>query len=184
MHIKTTSIPGCYEIECDVHIDGRGQFVKTVNHDEFSSYGLESDFVEQYYSRSHAGVIRGLHFQSPPHEHAKLVYCISGTVLDAVLDLRAGSPTYGKSVMIELSSRKGNMMYVPRGLAHGFCALEESVVVYNVTSAYASQYDAGLLWNSAGIHWPFESPILSDRDRSFPAFAALQTPFQYTELHS
>jgi dTDP-4-dehydrorhamnose 3,5-epimerase len=182
MNVKQITIPGCYEIQSEVHKDSRGLFVKTVHREEFAKHGLESDFPEQYYTFSNAGVVRGLHFQRPPHDHAKLVFCASGSVLDAVLDVRAGSPTYGKSCLVELSSEKRNMLYIPRGLAHGFCAIEDSVMVYNVTSLYAPQYDDGLRWDSAGIAWPVHDPIVSERDRSFPRLDAFQSPFRFVQV--
>jgi dTDP-4-dehydrorhamnose 3,5-epimerase len=182
MNVKPTAIPGCYEIQSELYKDVRGMFVKTVHRETFAEYGLESDFPEQYYTVSESGVVRGLHFQLPPHAHAKLVFCISGSVLDAVVDLRAGSPTYGKSFQTELSGARGNMLYIPRGLAHGFCAFEKSVMMYNVTSMYAPQDDAGLLWNSAGITWPVCNPVLSDRDRSFPVLDSFETPFCFDQV--
>jgi dTDP-4-dehydrorhamnose 3,5-epimerase len=182
MHVKPTAIPGCFEIQADLHTDDRGLFVKTMHRNEFVKYGMECDFVEQYYTVSRPGVIRGLHFQLPPHAHAKLVYCIAGSVIDAVIDLRAGSPTYHKCLTLDLNAEKGNMIYVPRGLAHGFCAREKSVMVYNVTSAYAPQHDAGLLWNSAGIDWPVKSPILSERDRGFPVLDIFHSPFRFDRV--
>ena len=121
MEIVPTEIPGCYEVQPKVFKDKRGAFVKTFHAGDFHSYGLCADWTEQYYSRSKRGVLRGLHFQLPPHDHAKLVYCVAGSVLDVAFDLRIGSPTYGKAVMLELSAKKGNMIYLPKGLAHGFC---------------------------------------------------------------
>jgi dTDP-4-dehydrorhamnose 3,5-epimerase len=182
--MTSTHIPGCFEIQADLHTDERGLFVKTVVREEFLKCGLECDFVEQYYSISWPGVIRGMHFQRPPHEHAKLVYCVLGCVIDAVVDLRIGSPTHGQTLTVELSAAKGNMIYVPRGLAHGFCAREESVLVYNVSSAYAPQADTGVLWNSAGIEWPVDQPILSPRDQSFPPLPSFSSPFVFEAVQS
>jgi dTDP-4-dehydrorhamnose 3,5-epimerase len=180
MRVKPTPIPGCFELQPEIVQDRRGCFVKTVHRGEFSAYGLESDFAEQYYTISRPGVIRGLHFQVPPHAHAKLVYCVSGRALDAVLDVRAGSPTFRQHYLLELSAERSNMIYLPRGLAHGFCTLEApATMIYCVGGVYAPQHDTGVLWNSAGISWPLADPILSERDCGLPRLDAFETPFRY-----
>lgn len=161
-----------------VHWDARGRFVKVFHRQAFAAAGLNTEYPEEFYSVSHRGVIRGLHFQSPPMDHVKLVYCVAGEVQDAVLDLRQGSPTYGCHALIELSAQVGNMVYIPKGLAHGFCTLSETAtLVYKVSSAYSPEHDCGVLWNSAGIPWSVTDPILSDRDRAHPPFRAFVSPF-------
>jgi dTDP-4-dehydrorhamnose 3,5-epimerase len=181
MNILPTAIPGCFQIIPDIRRDERGSFVKVFHQDIFRQHGLATDFAEEYYSTSQRGVIRGLHFQTPPHHHAKLVYCTQGAVLDAALDLRRGSPAYGQHITLELSAANGHMLYLPAGLAHGFCSLsEQSLMVYKVTTTYAPESDGGVLWNSAGIAWPVQQPLLSPRDRTFPALAEFDTPFVYT----
>jgi len=183
MEIRETKIPGCYEVQPRLFKDDRGVFVKTFQSKEFRSLGLCSDWREQYYSTSNQGFLRGLHFQLPPHDHAKLVYCIAGSVEDMVLDLRVGSPTYGKTVMLEMSARKGNMIYLPKGLAHGFCTPnEQATLVYNVSSVYESEADSGIRWDSVGVHWPIQNPLLSNRDQSLPTFDEFKSPFDYSEL--
>ncbi len=180
MIIKETAIPGCYELTPRILSDERGVFVKTFHEGIFKEHGLTTDWREEYYSVSRRGVLRGLHFQLPPHDHDKLVYCTAGVVLDAVADLRKGSPAYGGHVMLELSAEKGNMLYIPRGLAHGFYVKSEAAtMMYKVSSVYAPEHDAGILWNSAGIPWPDENPILSDRDRQLPAAHQLQCLFSF-----
>lgn len=175
-----TRIPGCYEIHARRLVDERGTFVKTYRCDWFVALGLRTDWAEQYYSLSAPGIVRGLHFQLPPHDHAKLVYCISGRVLDIAFDLRRGSPTYGQHIRIELSAERGNLLYLPSGLAHGFCTFDEpATLVYNVTSVYQPASDTGIRWDSGGIEWPHKSPLLSERDRSFMSFADFDTPFQF-----
>lgn len=177
---RSTIVPGCFELLPLVVSDARGTFVKTFNADAFAAVRLRTDWAEQYYSCSTKGALRGLHFQSPPHEHAKLVYCTAGEVLDAVLDLRRGSPAYGMHVCIRLSAARGNMLYLEAGLAHGFYTLSESAtLVYNVTSMYAPGHDSGIRWDSAGIPWPDATPLLSDRDRALRALADFQSPFHY-----
>ena len=120
MQISETNIHGCYEITPSVFKDERGSFVKTFHQDIFSSHKLETKFAEEYYSVSDRNVLRGLHFQLPPQEHTKIAYCVQGQVIDAVVDLRVGSSTYGKFETFDLSAQKANLIYIPPGLAHGF----------------------------------------------------------------
>lgn len=173
-----TKISGCVEILCHGREDERGSFVKIFHQGWFEQHGLRSDFVEQYYSVSHRGVLRGLHFQKPPAEHAKLISCLEGNVLDAVVDLREDSPTFGQHVLKELSSAACNMLYLAEGLAHGFYVLSETAtLVYSVTSVYSPEYDSGIHWKSAGIDWPAENPIVSKRDRSLPRLSEIPPIF-------
>ena len=166
-----TPIAGCFEIQPVVRYDERGHFVKTFYASEFSALNLEYDFIEEYYSSSHKGVIRGMHFQLPPHDHAKLVYCVSGSVLDVVLDLRSDSPTFGQYYSTEINSKNAKMLYVPKGLAHGFSSLEpESIMMYKVTSIYAPQHDTGIHWASFGFDWGIQNPVVSQRDQLLPIF--------------
>lgn len=176
--VLETPIKGYFEIIPKVMSDLRGDFVKTIHKDEFTKLGFETNFVEQYYSTSVCGVIRGMHFQIPPAEHAKLIYSVSGAVLDVVVDLRKKSPTYLKAHSIHLSSEAPKLLYVAKGLAHGFCCLtEKATMIYNVTSAYAPEFDKGVLWSSIPIEWPMKKPIISSRDNSFPMLSDYQSPF-------
>ena len=180
MEIITTRISGCYEIRPTVVRDERGTFVKTFHQDLFAGYGLATAFAEEYYSVSRFRVLRGLHFQVPPREHVKVVYCVKGRVLDAVVDLRRGSPTYGQYAAIEITGDAANMVYMTCGLAHGFYVLsEEAIVVYKVTSIHSPEHDTGIHWNSAGIPWPDRQPIVSLRDSGLVHFAEFQSPFRY-----
>lgn len=177
--INKTAIPGCFELIPRVHTDERGTFVKTFHEPEFKTLGLETEFKEEYFSVSKKGVLRGLHFQKPPHDHVKMVYCVEGRVFDAVLDLRRNSSTYGQYASFELSAEKANMLYLPKGVAHGFYALDERVIMmYKVSTVYSKDHDSGVLWHSAGIKWPSVSPIISPRDASFPAFSEKADYFQ------
>lgn len=167
--LRRTGIPGCVEIIAQVRRDTRGCFVKVFHATWFKAHGLRTDFVEQYYSVSRRGVLRGLHFQKPPAQHAKLVFCIQGKVLDAAVDLRPQSPSYGHHVLRQLSAERANMLYIPEGLAHGFYVLSESAtLVYAVTSTYDPACDTGIHWNSAGIIWPDKHPAVSQRDEKLP----------------
>lgn len=178
--LKETLIPGCNEIQPRIFEDARGRFVKVFNHDEFAKLNLETDFSEEYYSHSIRGVIRGMHFQAPPSEHVKVVYCVQGEVQDVVLDLRIGSPSYGQAVGITLSAQQGNLIYIPKGIAHGFCTTSETAtLVYMVSTVYDPQNDVGILWNSFGHKWPATQPVLSQRDSSFLPLKKFESPFVY-----
>ncbi len=179
--MRATALPGCLELRPPCMEDERGRFVKVFNRDSYIELGLDTEFREEYYSSSRQGVIRGLHFQVPPAEHTKLVYCVEGTVQDVVVDLRAGSPSFGKHAVVELSADAANMLYIPAGLAHGFCVLSErATMVYKVTSQYSAENDKGILWNSVGIDWAVGNPILSTRDRSHPRLEDFDTPFRFS----
>lgn len=180
IQLLPTLLPGCYELAVKKLEDERGAFVKTFNASWFQSLGLSVDWREQYYSISNKGVVRGLHFQLPPHDHAKLVYCIAGYVKDYVVDLRVGSPTFGKFAEFELTAEKGNMIYIPKGMAHGFCTLDSpATLIYNVTSTHHPDSDVGIHWDSIGIEWPISTPAISDRDRGFQGFNEFKSPFRY-----
>jgi len=179
MRVEGTLIPGCYQIFPQIRTDARGRFVKTLHEKVFADHGLVTEFVEEYYSVSHKGVLRGMHFQTPPHEHFKLVYCLDGKVLDAMVDLRVGSPTYRQAATIELSAELGNMLYIAPGVAHGFYALTDAIMQYKVTTIYAPDNDAGIRWDSAGIDWPDAAPLVSERDANFPRLDEFVSPFVY-----
>ena len=180
MRVEQTTIPGCYQLFPLINTDNRGSFVKTFHQEIFAQHGLVTEFSEEYYSVSHKGVLRGMHFQTPPHDHFKLVYCLTGAVLDAIVDLRVGSPTYNTFETFELSPSLGNMLYIAPGVAHGFYALtDEAIMQYKVTTVYAPAHEGGIRWDSAGIAWPNASPILSVRDCGFPALADFHSPFQF-----
>jgi dTDP-4-dehydrorhamnose 3,5-epimerase len=180
LKIISTKIPGCYELFPIKHKDSRGTFVKTFHSPIFKNYGLKTIFKEDYYSISLKNVIRGFHFQLPPNDHVKLVYCVSGKVKDIVVDLRLGSPTYGKHLSIDLSSRKGNMIYIPKGVAHGFCGLSKiSILVYKTTTVYSIKSDTGIKWDSAGVSWPNKIKIISKRDKSFIKLEDFKSPFKF-----
>lgn len=176
--ITPSRMAGCFEIQPRVFEDARGRFVKVFHDVAFAGLGLEVDFKEEYYSVSLRHVIRGLHFQTPPMDHVKVVYCVEGTVLDALVDLRKGSPTYGEFALFELSAGKANGLYIPKGVAHGFSVQSDrAVMVYKVGTVHSPTHDAGIRWDSVGIPWGVDAPIMSDRDRAFPALADFESPF-------
>ncbi|WP_017719593.1 dTDP-4-dehydrorhamnose 3,5-epimerase [Kamptonema formosum] len=180
MQIRETKIPGCYEITPDVFKDERGSFVKTFHQDIFKTHQLETKFAEEYYSVSHRNVLRGLHFQLPPEAHTKMVYCVQGQVIDAVVDLRVGSPTFGQFALFDLSAEKANTLYIPPGVAHGFYVTgETAIMMYKVSTVYSPEHDTGIHWDSVGIPWPCTEPIVSKRDSSFAALSEFKSPFIY-----
>lgn len=180
MKFISSKISGVFEIISEPFSDNRGTFTKTFIKEIFIKHGITETFAEEYYSVSKENVLRGLHFQLPPSEHSKIVFATSGRAFDVLLDLRVGSPTYGKHEHFDLSPQKGNMLYIPVGLAHGFYALEENTtLVYKVSSEYSKISDTGILWNSVNINWPNKSPVLSDRDKSFATLSNFKSPFKF-----
>jgi dTDP-4-dehydrorhamnose 3,5-epimerase len=180
--ITQTPLPGCFLIGLPEQKDIRGRFVKLFHEDTFRENGLETTFPEIYFSVSRQGVLRGLHFQTPPRDHVKLVCCLDGHILDAVVDLRRGSPMYGRCVTFELSAHEAAMLYIPSGMAHGYYVKSKTaMVLYQVSTAYAPDHDKGILWCSAGIPWPSAVPVLSARDESFPALDTFDSPFKFTD---
>lgn len=180
--ILPSLLPGCIELRPRIVSDIRGRFVKTFHKQAFEEIGLNTDWTEEYYSVSIKNVLRGLHFQLPPYDHEKLVYCTSGTVFDVVLDLREDSPTFRCYAAFNLDAEKSNIIYIPKGMAHGFLTLSETaVMMYKVSTVYTPEYDTGILWNSAGIPWPVVEPILSERDKKFPLLKNFCSPFVYLE---
>lgn len=183
MEVVNTEIPGCFELLPKVLRDSRGCFVKTFHSEVFNKYGLRTSWAEEYYSISSQGVLRGLHFQLPPYDHDKIVYCPAGQVLDVVLDLRVGSPSFCRHAQFELNGDKANIIFIPKGCAHGFYTLsDQALMVYKVSTVYAPAADAGVLWSSAGIAWPDDDPKISARDASFPALSHFNSPFNYDEV--
>lgn len=161
--------------------DNRGLFVKTFHDTTLKQGGIEFTLKESYFSVSKKDVIRGMHFQQPPHQHAKIVFCPVGAILDVIIDLRKGSPTYRQFVAQELSAENHKAFYIPEGFAHGFKALtEDAITYYLVSSEYSQAHDTGILYNSFGFDWGITSPVLSDRDLSFNSIEAFNSPFTYT----
>ena len=173
-----TPLAGCFELQSIVRGDKRGSFIKTFHADAFAELGLAADFKEEYYSTSIKNVLRGLHFQMPPDDHEKLVYCPEGKVMDVAVDLRKNSATFGKHATCILEGGKGNLMYLPKGFAHGFLTLSErAIIVCKTTTVYSPENDKGILWSSCGIDWQCNAPILSDKDTTLPPLAEFDSPF-------
>ena len=180
MQIKKTKMPGCYEIFPIIFKDQRGLFVKIFNEKFFAENNLCFEYAEDFYTFSVKGVLRGLHFQIPPSDYIKLVSCVSGEIIDVLVDLRIGSPTYGQFELFNLNSEKGNILYIPSGLAHGFYVVSDNAIVtYKVSNLYIPKDDEGILWNSLKIPWPNKKPIISERDKNFLPFSDFKSPFKF-----
>ncbi|NBC81821.1 MAG: dTDP-4-dehydrorhamnose 3,5-epimerase [Bacteroidetes bacterium] len=176
--LQQTPIEGCYEIKPRVFQDNRGKFIKIFHEGLFKENNLVGHFEEEYISESEKGVLRGLHFQTPPYAHVKVVSCIYGKILDVVVDIRKDSSTYGQAYSIELSSEKNNMLYVPEGLAHGFYVLSDKALFLSMNSKkYAPDYDSGIRWDSFDFDWPDKDPILSEKDKNLPELKNYKSPF-------
>lgn len=172
MQVKTTGIDGLVEVIPSVIPDDRGWFYEFYNQKRFSEYGIPYTFVQENTSFSKKGVIRGLHFQRAPFAQGKLVTVLQGRVVDVVVDLRRESATFGKEYYCELDGHRKNMLMVPEGFAHGFCALEDSVFFYKCTNFYNKASEGGIVWNdpTLKIEWPLPNPIVSEKDQILPTF--------------
>lgn len=168
MQITQTDIPGVLVIEPKVFGDDRGFFMETYNRDRYVEAGIAETFVQDNVSLSKKGTLRGLHYQTPPFAQGKLVQVLRGSVMDVAVDIRFGSPTFGKYVSIELSSENKKQFWIPAGFAHGFVALEDNTIFsYKCTNLYSPECDRGVLWNDEqiGIKWPFSENELSISDK-------------------
>ncbi|CAN7614837.1 dTDP-4-dehydrorhamnose 3,5-epimerase [Pararhizobium sp. LjRoot235] len=185
MHFDNLTLPEVVLITPKKFGDNRGYFSETFRADLFEEKIGAFQFVQDNQSLStEAGTVRGLHFQLQPRAQGKLVRCIAGAIQDVAVDIRKGSPTYGRYVKAELSADNGCQLWVPPGFAHGFCTLEpNSILYYKVTDYYSPEHDRGLLWNDPeiGIQWPVmpERAVLSARDEVQPRLADLETNFIY-----
>ena len=185
MHVISTGIAEVKEIRPLRHRDPRGFFSEIFREDVLREHGIDVPWVQENHSLSvERGVVRGLHFQSPPMAQAKLVRVGAGSVLDVAVDIRRGSPSHGRHVAVVLSAAEGNQLYVPAGFAHGFCTLEPNTeVFYKVSRYYSREHDCGMAWDdpALGIAWPVDAAeaILSDKDRRHPVLAVLPAHFCY-----
>lgn len=180
MKFHPTTIQGVWRITQFSAEDARGIFVKTFHRERFLEAGIDFSCMESFYSVSVKDVIRGLHFQHPPHEHAKIVFCPFGAILDLALDIRRGSPTFGQSVSAELSAANREALYIPPGFAHGFRALtNDALTYYLVSSQNHPPADDGILYNSISFDWGIQHPVVSQRDLAFPALHDFVSPFVY-----
>ena len=182
MQIEAAPLPGVVILTPRRFEDARGFFSESWNRRRLAEHGIELDFVQDNHSLSHeAGTLRGLHFQAPPHAQDKLVRCGRGRLFDVAVDIRKGSPTYGRWFGIELSAENGRQLLIPRGFLHGFVTREpDTEILYKCTDYYASDCDGAVRWDSCGIDWGLTGdPVLSDKDAAAPPLAEFDSPFSW-----
>lgn len=173
-----TNLDQVFEIQLAFSEDNRGSFSKIFQKSIFLETGIDFKLEESYFSVSAKNVIRGMHFQLPPHQHQKIVFCPQGAILDVALDLRRQSPTYGKYYQTILSAENHRALVIPVGCAHGFKSLEDgSITAYFVSSEYCKEADTGILWNSFGLDWHCPNPMMSTRDQTFLPLTDFSSPF-------
>ena len=186
MEVKQTQIPGVVIIEPRLFKDDRGYFFESFSERDFNTQVREIHFVQDNESKSSYGVLRGLHFQKPPHAQSKLVRVIKGAVLDVAVDIRKGSPTFGQHVAVELTEENHRQFFIPRGFAHGFSVLTDEVIFqYKCDNFYAPQSEGALAWDDPdlGIDWniPTDKVILSEKDKHHPRLKDTEWVFDYYE---
>lgn len=183
LDVQTTALSGVLIITPARHGDARGFFSESWNRARMQEAGIEIDFVQDNHSLSaKVGTVRGLHFQSPPHAQAKLVRCARGAMRDVVVDIRRGSPTYGRSLAIDLSFENGRQVLVPVGFLHGFVTRSpDTEIAYKCSDYYAPECDGAVRWDSCGIDWGIapNDALLSAKDAAAPAFADFVSPFEW-----
>ena len=182
MKLIQTKIDDLIIIEPNILGDERGYFLESYNQKKFNEIFGNISFIQDNESKSSKGVLRGLHFQKPPFDQSKLVRCVQGKVLDVAVDLRKESKTYGQHVAIELSGENKRQLFIPRGFAHGFLVLSDSVIfAYKVDNIYAPKYDAGIFWNDPmlNIQWEIDESevFVSEKDSKLPLFSQFESPF-------
>jgi dTDP-4-dehydrorhamnose 3,5-epimerase len=184
MQVVETAIPEVKLIKPARHIDSRGFFSEVFREDALQENGIRVHFLQDNHSLSATkGVIRGLHFQIPPFAQAKLLRVTSGSIFDVAVDIRWGSPTFGRHIAAVLSASEWNQIFVPEGFAHGYCTLEpDTEVLYKVSAYYSPEHDRGLLWcdPALGIDWPVsaDQAVISDKDRKHPPLSRLSQFFE------
>lgn len=185
-HVEhVAAFPGLAVVTPDRFDDPRGYFSETYQKTVLAAHGITCDFIQDNQSLSRPrGTVRGLHFQAPPFAQAKLVRALAGSIVDVVVDIRKGSPAFGRAFAVELSDENGKQLFVPEGYAHGFCTLTpDALVVYKVSAPYSREHDGGIFWDdpALGIDWPVatEDALLSEKDRQLPLLSALDSPFSF-----
>tara|TARA_R110002050_G_scaffold110013_2_gene221923 strand:- start:32143 stop:32691 length:549 start_codon:yes stop_codon:yes gene_type:complete len=182
MQVIETNIPDLFEIMPQVFGDDRGYFFESYSKEAFARFDINYDFVQDNQSMSNKGVLRGLHFQNPPYAQGKLVRVIQGAVLDVVVDIRKGSPTYGKHHKVMLSGENKIMFWIPPGFAHGFLTLaDKTIFSYKCTNLYHKESEGSVLWNDPelAIDWNVENPLLSPKDMEARPLSELNSQFKY-----
>ena len=181
---KRLSIPDVILVEPQSFSDDRGFFFESFKESDFFANGIDKKFVQDNFSHSVNGVIRGLHFQKAPKAQAKLVTVLKGKIFDVAVDIRKNSPTYGKWVSEILSGGTHNLLYVPEGFAHGFCVIsDEADVLYKVSNEYSQEHERSIIWNDPklDIQWPIKKPIISNKDNKLSLLENLDNDFVYRD---
>ena len=179
---KRLEIPDIILVEAQAFQDERGFFMESFKDSIFISNGIKTKFVQDNFSHSVKGVLRGLHYQKKPQSQAKLVIALQGEIFDVAVDIRKGSPTYGKWVGEILSDKNHRLLYIPEGFAHGFCVLSDSAdVLYKVNSEYSPEHERGILWNDTdlAIKWPIDKPFMIKKDLELPVLKNADNNFVY-----
>jgi dTDP-4-dehydrorhamnose 3,5-epimerase len=180
MKVTGFDVAGPLLIEPAVFGDHRGYFFESYNKEQFSKHGIPNEFVQDNQSLSSKGVLRGLHFQNPPFEQGKLIRVIKGAVMDVIVDIRKQSPTFGKSLTMEITEKDHKMLWIPPGFAHGFVTLEDDTIfLYKCTNVYNKQSEGGILWKDPEllINWGIQEPKVSQKDLELPLFKDLISSF-------
>ncbi len=175
-------IPDLILVQVRCFTDARGFFMETYKRSAFVENGIREAFVQDNYSHSIRGVLRGLHYQKDPQSQGKLVQVLRGEVFDVAVDIRKGSPTYGQWASVRLSAEGCELLYIPAGFAHGFCVLsDEADFLYKVTAEYAPELDSGIVWNDPdiGVEWPVSEPVVSSKDAGLPLLRDADVNFVY-----
>jgi len=176
------SIPDVILVEAKSFPDERGFFLESFKESSFIENGINTKFVQDNYSRSIKAVLRGLHYQKNPKAQAKLVTVLRGEIFDVAVDVRKNSPTYGKWISEVLSEQNYKLLYIPEGFAHGYCVLsDEADIFYKVNREYSPEDDSGFIWNDPEINikWPFDKPIISEKDQKLPLLKNADNNFEY-----
>ena len=184
-NFKKLDISEILLIEPHSFVDQRGFFMETFKESDFKKNGIDTNFIQDNFSHSVKGVIRGLHYQTNPKAQAKLVSAFVGEIFDIAVDIRKGSPTYGRWVGEILSQKNHKLLYIPEGFAHGFCVLSEQAdVLYKVNQEYSTENEKGIIWNDPEIKisWPLDNPILSDKDLNLPFLKETNNNFEYNSF--
>lgn len=178
--VKPLEVDGCFLITPKMHMQSTCDLINFFNDEQFNIYGLSTEFKEEYYAISKPGVVRGMHYQAPPEEHDKLVTCALGEIQDVVVDLRKNSKTFGKYAIVELNEVNKELIYIPKGCAHGYYIKgnKDALIFYKVTKPFKEECRGGIHWSSLGIPWDIigEAQIEDDDDK-FPRFEEFKSPF-------
>tara|TARA_B110000467_G_scaffold164195_1_gene192455 strand:+ start:382 stop:936 length:555 start_codon:yes stop_codon:yes gene_type:complete len=175
-------LPEIISIKSNSFLDSRGYFLESFRESDFISNGINKRFIQDNFSHSIQGTLRGLHYQQNPKAQAKLVFCMRGEIFDVAVDIRKKSPTFGKWIGKILSENNHELLYIPEGFAHGFCVLsDEADVLYKVNQEYSPEHDRGILWNdpTINISWPIKNLILSEKDLVLPLLKDADLNFVY-----